>query len=1133
MFVTGVAGRAGAKISLLGYTMRMRVTSLLPAAWAALMLSGAAGQPGPPMDIAPFGVLSTWGDAREPMPLPNLAAASAQGRRDVGLEWRDERDVRAVRVRFAAAAPVHLKLQYWSQTWPAPVPHMPTIEDPADDRWQGAWLTAQIATRCYDRECRYTFQPLAPAENPRAGNMPGVPYRRALKISLLADSVLPAITALSVFTDSVEKRVSVRVVLGHGESGAVHWAGAVEVLNGTLRSARPLGFGPADRFESARKWAFVTSDSRKGLLLDLTAAAPSLPGSLDSTLVTIRALAGQGPRTFTFSVDDLKRGPIYVPQVQAYVTDASQADDFRAPLGKGVRIRTLIPREPEQTYERASREIPPLDPWQDQYGARIYLPLAADSSWQKFAFEYGGNVFIRKDGTKAMGKERKRLLWAGDRITWNIGTGERPYYREDRKASVSVLEGYLPVITQAWQSDGLDYSEEAFATLLRGPLSPDDPGRDEQTPAILMVQVTAQNRTSSARAGHVWVNMQPDEEMRVSAKQLYGEGRLRAVFETVNPPAVEAVPTGRGARAAHFSFTVPAGGRETLVLKLPFVSDLTAADAAELERLDYAQQRARVLAYWKPIVDASARFSTPEAKLDMLSRAVVWHMRMSATKDPGTGLYMAPAAGYDYKVFANEDCFQALLLDALGAHETAAAYFETLLRLQGSKSFPGLHRGMEDAIFHGARINEEYDYTASTYGLDHPTVLWALAEHYLYARDNDWLSRAWPHMEKAIQWILRQREATRRTEPDGTKVREYGLLPASSLEDNADWANWFSINGYAWAALDRTARALEYVRHPEAARIRREADAYHAELRAAVIRATEEAPVTQLRDGTYAPYVPVEPNQRFRRFGPARAAYYTRYGKPGMPMLRLSATREVLYGPIILLNLGVFDVREPIADWVLDDWEDNVTLTSGLGMNVHGPTDDRLWFSQGGMVFQANLQNPILVYLKRHEVPAAIRSMYNNFIACLYPDANAFTEEYRQWRHASGPFYKVPDEAKFVNRVRDALVLEDGDALYLASGVPRRWLGSKEGIRVDGIATWFGPVSYTMRAGDEPGTVHASVQLPTRNPPKTVWLVARTPERRIANVTINGRPWNRIDAAREAIELPQDALRLEVVIRYR
>ena len=185
------------------------------------------------------------------------------------------------------------------------------------------------------------------------------------------------------------------------------------------------------------------------------------------------------------------------------------------------------------------------------------------------------------------------------------------------------------------------------------------------------------------------------------------------------------------------------------------------------------------------------------------------------------------------------------------------------------------------------------------------------------------------------------------------------------------------------------------------------------------------------------------------------------------------------------------------------------------------------------MVFQANLQNPILVYLRRHEIPAAIRGIYNNLAACFYPEANAFTEEYREWRHASGPFYKIPDEAKFVHRVRDMLVLEDRDALYLAAGAPRRWLESREAIRVNGVMTMFGPVTYTMRAGREPGTIEAAVELPKRNPPASAWLVVRTPSRRIASVTINGRPWTRIDTAKEAVELPKDPPKLEVRIRYR
>ncbi len=289
------------------------------------------------------------------------------------------------------------------------------------------------------------------------------------------------------------------------------------------------------------------------------------------------------------------------------------------------------------------------------------------------------------------------------------------------------------------------------------------------------------------------------------------------------------------------------------------------------------------------------------------------------------------------------------------------------------------------------------------------------------------------------------------------------------------------------------------------------------------------------RTHSYSPYVPTKARQRFRLFGPHQAEFYSRYGKPEdeQPCFRLSGTREVLYGPMILLDLGIFGPNEPIADWILDDWEDNLTLSGERRFNVHGITDEKLWFSQGGMVWQANLQNPIQAYLRRNEVPAAIRNIYNNFVSCLYPDVNTMTEEYRMWRHGSGPFYKSPDEARFVNRLRDMLVLESGDELWLASGTPRRWLASEEGIRVDEVNTYFGPMAFTMRAGNEPNTVVATIRPPTRNAPKDVWLYVRVPDARpIREVAIDGKEWTEIDAANERIRLPKSGKDVDVVIRY-
>jgi len=1048
------------------------------------------------LDLAPYGTLTTW-NGSEPKRLAAVAGAAASS--NLGIEWDEERDIREIKVQYASEPAKGVRVEYWFHNWPYDPLRMPSFEDPMDDPWQGQWLAAAASEHCEKSECRYDFEALGEAENPRAKKLPDVRYRRTLKVRLVFSGAPPRVSALSAYSDSVEKPLLVRV---EGDLGATP---AISIYNGRLRSS-------------------AISASPKGAMLDLIQAVPTLPGSHDLTVVTVKTQA----QTFSFCIDDLKRGPIAIPDFGVRVVDLNGSDDAAAGTKK-LRVRQRIPKEPEQTYERASREIPPLDPWEREWGGRVYLPLAPDSNWQKFAFEYGGNVFVSKSGIKAKGQELERLHWPGDRILWKIATGEPPYLREDHKVTVSKLDGYLPVVTQRWQNEGLNYSEEAFATLVRGPLSPEDAARSEETPAILMLRLTAHNPAQAARTAHVWVSLDPAETLSLEGTFVVGNDAVRAQLES--PAGATVAAESRG---IYIRFPVPAGAESSVVLKLPCVSDLAAADRKDLEALRYSSERDRVIGYWKQIVEPAVRFNVPEPKFNLLAHTVIAQIHISTTKDPKTGLYMVPAASYVYDVFENEACYQVLLLDTLGQFQTAASYLETMLRLQGSKNFPGAHQGPTDAIFHGAKIDDVYDYTAHGYGLDHPTVLWTLAQHYFYTRDRQWLEHAWPHMRKAIDWIIAQRSTTKQNGVDGQKLREYGLLPASQLEDNEDWANWFSINAYAWAGMDQTAQALADIGNPEAARIRKEADEFRTDLRAAILRSVEAAPVARMQDGTYEPYAPVVPTRRFRIFGPIRMNYYDRYDhRDEKPLMRLGADRDTLCGAVVWLILGLFSPEEPISNWILDDWEDNETLSSGMGLNIHGMTNDKYWFSQGGMVFQANLLNPIPVYLRRHEISAAIRNLYNDFVACLYPEVTMFTEEFHQWRHGSGPFYKISDESRFVNRVRDTLVLEDGDTLWLAPGTPRRWLASKAGIRVDRVQTFFGPVSYQMHAGSKPGAVEVTVELPSDHAAKKNWLVARVPSGHIQRVTLDGQPWTQLDAAREAIELPSRPGTMHLEIEYR
>lgn len=1103
---------------------------------AASSVAGQAGQ----LDIAPFARRCCVADKHTLQIAFDYEAArrsgpdaekAADGRFVYGLQWAEERDIKEVVVRGRGSnPPPEAAVEYWFLNWPYPPPKMPTIEDPVDDPWQGKWLKADAKVACQGHECHYTFQPLKVAENPNAGNLPNLDYRRTLKLRLVFPSA-PALEHVAVFSGSAEKTVQLRIELGAGESSPHEWSGRLRAYNGKIESVE-LSNPSADDSAGLNGFRIRSGGAPKAIKVKLTAAEPSLAGSHDVTIVTVEA----GERTFSFAAPDVEKGPVYIPAFHAYVTLATDSHPFSpAVVKKGERIREKLALEPEQTYERATAEIPPLDPVERQ-GGRLYLPLAADASWQKFAFEWGGNIAISKGGTKAKGAELKRLEWRGDRIGWRIGTGVNPSFRVPSKASkLSVLEDYLPIATATWAQDGVNYSEEGFATLLSGPLAPDDPGRSEQTPAVLMLKLTAENPAAQPGVATIWLATDPSEGLVFDKGELVSFDR-QLVRARLHLPegarvALSVVPEGIESLIG-VKITVPLGSKERrdLLISLPFIPRLAEGERQRLAELDYPTERARVEKYWREVTARGVPFAIPEEHFVSFARGLSARIRISATKDPKSGLYMVPAASYNYQVFANEAVFQCLLLDVLGYSDLATEYLDSIVRLQGSKPFDGTYTGDQSAVYHGARVDEAYDYTASQYNLDHGTVLWGLAEHYFYTRDREWLRRTLPSMMRAADWIVEQRKLTQVRDGEA-QVPEYGLLPGGHLEDNHDWGHWFSVNAYAAGGMKRMAQAMADVGAPEATRYAQEAESYVADLRAAVTRAAQLAPVIRLRDNTYVPYVPTRPYQRIRLFGPIRVAYYTRYPQKALPTYRLSATREVLYGPMILLAMEIFRHDEPFAEWVIDDWEDNATMSTTLGLHVHGWVDEEYWFSRGGMVFQANLQNPILTYLRRNEVPAAIRNLYNDFVSCYYPAVNVFTEEYRQWRSPSGPFYKIPDEAKFVNRLRDSLLREEGDTLWLAAGAPRRWFAAGEKIEMRAAPSYFGPVSYRTEASAS--GVEAEVELPQRNRPRTVWLAIRAPEgKRMRAVEINGQPWKDFDAAGERIRLPLDQPAVKVSVHF-
>ena len=213
--------------------------------------------------------------------------------------------------------------------------------------------------------------------------------------------------------------------------------------------------------------------------------------------------------------------------------------------------------------------------------------------------------------------------------------------------------------------------------------------------------------------------------------------------------------------------------------------------------------------------------------------------------------------------------------------------------------------------------------------------------------------------------------------------------------------------------------------------------------------------------------------------------------------------REVAYGPLHLVTGQVLDADEDMTDWILRDQEDNLFLSRDFGRTVDR---DRHWFSRGGMTIQSNLLFNDLVYLQRGESERAIRCLFNNFAQNLYRDVNCFSEHpITDFGKGFGPFFKTPDEAQFINNLRNHLIREDNKTLYLLQGASQGWFAAGQSLRFEHMATYFGAVSLGMSVAEDGRTIDVQVDAAWRTAPEDMVLCLRTHNRGTPkSVLLNG-----------------------------
>ncbi len=1090
-----------------GWLRRMLAVGLLAAGVGAARADAPAGLvAGQALDAAPFG----------------FAFAEADGK-GFGVRWGEPRKVRRVTVEWDGDPPPAeaVRLQYWHRIWdgrPDPI----LAEKGAggvgwaamDDWTNGAWKDADTRLQTDGRRWTFTFAPTGEKEFKDLGG-PGVAYRRTLKVRLAASESIPQPARLRAFTDAVCRPLTVRIRWGAPVSAAIRLSeqadpGRVEAYNGAVVAVRAIPGGTI-RVDADGRW-LLPAGAENGIEADLLMAVDPTDARYDRTIVTVRSNA----RPFSFAADEVARGDrILVDDLGVLVVrgdDAITLERYRDARKEfaGRTIRARVAAEAEQTLARAWNDMPLKRP--------LYFVHGLPGDRNAIHHEANGDLRITASlhwfARPASPRDTKRKLWEGAWLRVRLGLPA-----EHLRGGRELREGYLPVLRTWWQDGPIHYEQWAVLDKLDGslgfggdagadhpPAAPDGVAFDD--PTVLRMRIRAVN-TSRTEAGTARLFVRTEasrpETLYAGGDRLLadwrGEPRLRGLTNAGTRGRLTNEDGG-----VRWQRPLAAGEGVDVDFAWPSIT-LTCEDeiAAQIHR-DFDADAERVCGFWRRLTERGMRVETPEPWLNDFHKAHARHLLVNCYKEKDSPRLHAHVGTFSYGVYPDESAMMISDLDRRGYHAEAERCLDSFLTYQGTVQMPGNFQTTE-GLFYGSGGHDTGGYNKS-----HGWVLWLMADHWLVTRDRAWMERAAPRLVKSCEWVIRERQATRTVGADGGRPIEYGFLPSGSLEDVTDYWYWTVTNVCTVWGFEALAGALADYGHPEAARLKREAAAFRADVMAAVEESRIRSPVVRLRDGTYVPKYPSHLHERGRCHG---------------------WLRETLEGSIHLLITGMIAPDSAAARWILDDFEDNLYISSDYGYAI--PAFDAFWFSRGGFSMQANLLGGPLPYLYRDEVKHYLRAYFNSFASAFYPEIRMCNEHsLPELGYPAGDHYKSSDEAQSTYWLRLMFVHERGGDLYLGQAIPRDWLTDGRRVGIERAPSHYGVLSLRIMSEAAAGRIRATVNPPDRNRPRTIYVRLRHPEERpMQGVTLNGAPYDRFDAAQEWVVLPGDVSGTqEIVANY-
>jgi hypothetical protein len=556
------------------------------------------------------------------------------------------------------------------------------------------------------------------------------------------------------------------------------------------------------------------------------------------------------------------------------------------------------------------------------------------------------------------------------------------------------------------------------------------------------------------------------------------------------------------------------GEQREIVFKVPYIDLDQPSEISALAGMEFEKRREEVRRFWEAECLTGAQLHTPEPDLNAHHRGHLANVEITDSLMPAAADCVNTSVGSStYGNFTNESAMIIEELEQRGLHDMTRQRLNVWLKYQGTVGLMGKFTD-HDGVFFGAGGYE----SGHSYCQHHGWAMWSLAKHYLLTGDKAWLERVAGQLIKGVDWVARQRRETMGDLPH-SRGWERGWLAPGGLEDVDDYFYWLSTNTMTYRGVEYVAKALEAIEHPEAARVRAEADDYRAALIEGFETARKHSPIVRLNDGRWVPHYPSRLYRRGRDLG---------------------WIREILEGAVYLLIGELYGPDSKQASWILDDFLDNRYMDPQYGYPVY--QIDRNWFDWGGFSQQPCLLAGLMPHLDRDEPEVYIWMFFNSFASCYREEICGMIEHpHPILGFSNHAVYKTSDEANSVMWLRYMYVysspLQGGsrgvNLLHLGRAIPREWLSDGNDISATGVATPFGPVSVRYKSSAASGTITAEVDFTQRTQPGKLLVRFRHPDKLpIKSVTVNGREHTAFDAATENVDISGMSGKIEIVAHY-